>query len=70
MLYRTPLIIFSDHLLYPSETFIRSQAEAMQRFVPYYVGSRRVHGVQTPADRTLLLNRGSALGRLREIPCK
>ena len=70
MLYRTPLIIFSDHLLYPSETFIRSQAEAMQRFVPYYVGSRRVHGVQTPADRTLLLNRGSALGRLREIPFK
>lgn len=42
-----------------SETFIRDQMSAMQRYVPVRVGLRRVAGSLTPADLTLL---GSSKG--------
>ena len=67
---KPPVIIYRDFLLPPSETFILGQAEALQRFTPYYVGSRLKKGLVTPQERTLVLNRGSLIGRAREIPYK
>ena len=46
------VVIFCDHLLYPSETFIRAQAQALSRFTPVYAGSRRVRGLDLPSEST------------------
>jgi colanic acid/amylovoran biosynthesis glycosyltransferase len=61
------LIIFCDHLLYPSETFVRAQAQALQRFTPVYVGSRRVPGLDLPPERTYTVSGGDRNGRIREV---
>jgi colanic acid/amylovoran biosynthesis glycosyltransferase len=61
------VIIFRDHLLPYSETFVRNQAESLQKFVPYYFGSRVVPGISTPAERTLVLNRGGIQGKFAEL---
>jgi colanic acid/amylovoran biosynthesis glycosyltransferase len=59
------LIIFCDHLLYPSETFVRAQAQALQRFTPVYVGSRRVPGLDLPPESTYTVSSGNS--RIREV---
>ena len=64
------IFIYKDDLLPPSQTFVRNQAEALQGFIPYYVGSRLVQGLQLPKERTLVLNRGGLLGKAREVPYK
>lgn len=64
------VIVFSDHLLYPSETFIRAQAGALSQFEPVYAGSRRVAGLDLPPDRTYTINQGQAKGRLEEFAFK
>ena len=64
------VIVFCDHLLYPSETFIRAQTEALRRFVPVYAGSRRVHGLDLPEADTFTINRGGLTGRARELVFK
>ncbi len=61
------VIVFCDHLLYPSETFIRAQTQALRRFVPVYAGSRRVHGLDLPAPDTFTINGGGLTGRAREL---
>jgi colanic acid/amylovoran biosynthesis glycosyltransferase len=58
--------IFNGRLLPASETFIRSQAEGLQKFTPYYVGARRVPGLDLPLDRTLVVNQGGILGTVAE----
>jgi colanic acid/amylovoran biosynthesis glycosyltransferase len=58
--------IFSTRLLSRSETFIRTQALALRRFEPVFVGLRHCSGLALPADRTIVLNEGGALGLLRE----
>jgi glycosyltransferase involved in cell wall biosynthesis len=64
---RKPTVaIFSSLLLPPSQTFIRAQAEQLQRFTPYYVGSRLVEGLSVPAERSLVINNGSFLGKAEE----
>jgi len=60
------VIFFSGLLLPPSETFIRSQGEALQNFSPYYVGSRFVKGLSLPSDRTFAINQGGMLGKVTE----
>jgi glycosyltransferase involved in cell wall biosynthesis len=61
------VLIYRDWLLPPSETFVLAQAEALERFTPYYIGSRLIkEGIPTPQDRTLLLNEGNLLGWMRE----
>ncbi|OKH27678.1 glycosyltransferase [Chroogloeocystis siderophila] len=61
------VLIYRDWLLPPSETFVLAQAEALERFIPYYIGSRLIkQGLRTPRERTLLLNEGSPLGWARE----
>ncbi len=64
------VIVFSDHLLYPSETFIRAQASALSTFEPVYAGSRRVKGLDLPEQQTYTINRGGARGRLNEYAFK
>lgn len=60
------VVIFCDHLLYPSETFIRAQAQALRGFAPVYAGSRRVRGLDLPAESTYTVSGGDTSGRIRE----
>jgi glycosyltransferase involved in cell wall biosynthesis len=64
------VIIYSDHLLYPTETFIRAQAEALSEFEPIFAGSRRVAGLDLPEERTHTISRGDFPGRVREAGFK
>ncbi len=64
------VLIYRDVLLPPSETFIRSQGEKLDRFIPYYVGSRCAMGLELPSGRALIVNEGGITGRLREIVFK
>ncbi len=64
------VVIYRLDLLPPSETFVRGQAEALQRFTPYYIGSRIVPGLPLPNERTLVVNQGGLLGRMSEVSSK
>ena len=64
------VIIFSDHLLYPSETFIKAQAGALCEYEPVYVGSRRVPGLELPQEKVYTVNTGSLLGKFDELRFK
>jgi colanic acid/amylovoran biosynthesis glycosyltransferase len=64
------VIIFSDHLLYPSETFIHAQASALTRFEPVYAGSRRVTGLDMRGDQIHVINHGNIWGKCRELSFK
>jgi glycosyltransferase involved in cell wall biosynthesis len=64
------LIYFSSLLLPPSQTFIKAQGEMLQRFTAYYVGSRRVAGLNLPSTRTLVVNRGGLRGKAEEFRFK
>lgn len=70
MLNQPAVLIYRNLLLQPSETFVRSQTEALQHFLPYYVGLRLVQGLLLPEDRTLVVNRGGWFGRMKEISTK
>ena len=63
---KSNVLIFNGRLLPASETFIRSQAEGLQKFTPYYVGARRVPGLTLPLDRTLVVNQGGLIGSVAE----
>lgn len=64
------IVVFRDHLLSPSETFVLRQSEALNNFVPYYVGSRLVEGLSLPEGRTLTVNRGGLSGKAEEAAFK
>jgi colanic acid/amylovoran biosynthesis glycosyltransferase len=64
------VVVFSDHLLYPSETFIRAQANALSEFEPVFAGSRLVHGLDLPRERTYVISNGDFLGRIHEAVFK
>jgi len=64
------VVIFSDHLLYPSETFIQAQASALREYEPVFAGSRRVAGLQLPRERVYTVNPGSLSGRIHELRLK
>lgn len=64
------IIIFSDHLLYPSETFIQAQANALTEYEPVFAGSRRVTGLELPEKGVYTVNPGSLSGRMRELKFK
>jgi glycosyltransferase involved in cell wall biosynthesis len=61
------VLIFRKHLLASSETFIRSQAGAMKRFHPFFVGLRRVDGLSLPAGSSWVANEGGLLGAANEL---
>ncbi|WP_017302716.1 glycosyltransferase [Spirulina subsalsa] len=60
------VIIFSSLLLPSSQTFIRDPVEQFQEFKGYYVGSRRVEGLELPEERTWVVNQGGLGGKLQE----
>ncbi|HZQ24311.1 MAG TPA: glycosyltransferase [Terriglobales bacterium] len=67
------VLIYADPLLAPSVTFVRSQGEALHRFIPFYAGARafRGPGLILPEDRTILINKtGSTFGKIKEVPFK
>jgi glycosyltransferase involved in cell wall biosynthesis len=64
---KRPLVIFRNRILPYSETFILAQGERLERFQAHYVGLRRVRGLESPADRTVVLNPGGFRGALREL---
>jgi len=64
---RSVVIIYKDKLLPRSQTFVLAQAEALERYVPVYVGARLVAGgLSLPQDRSVVVNRGGWVGRMRE----
>lgn len=62
-----PIAIFNGRLLPASETFIKSQAEGLKKFTPYYVGARLVNGLTVPQDRTIIVNQGKYFGNIAEL---
>jgi len=64
------VIIFCDHLLYPSETFIQAQASALCGYEPVFAGSRRVRGLELPQEKVYTVNRGGPFARFHEIRFK
>jgi colanic acid/amylovoran biosynthesis glycosyltransferase len=61
------VVIFRIQLLPPSETFIVAQAAAMQQFSPYFVGWRKVAGIELPAATSWTVDGGTLRGKLREL---
>ena len=55
---KRPLLIYRDFLLYPSETFIKSQSEGLERFEPSFVGLQRVDGGIALDPRSMFLIQG------------
>lgn len=66
---RRVVLIFRNDLLGESETFIRSQAEALHGYEAHYVGSR-LRGQSLPPERTHLVHGGGCLGYLRDLAFK
>jgi len=64
---REGVVVFRIQLLPRSETFIATQAAAMRRFEPYFVGWRRVPGLEVPENKSWTADDGGRLGRLREL---
>jgi colanic acid/amylovoran biosynthesis glycosyltransferase len=64
---RGTVVIFRIQLLPPSETFIVTQAAAMQQFSPYFVGWRRMAGIELPAEASWTVDGGGWRGKLREL---
>jgi glycosyltransferase involved in cell wall biosynthesis len=68
---RPNVIMWCGLILPRSETFVRSQANSLTRFAPHFAGCRSTGaGALIPADECLLVNRGGAVGKLRESAFK
>jgi colanic acid/amylovoran biosynthesis glycosyltransferase len=67
---RRTLIVYREELLGPSETFIRAQAESLQRFSAFYFGLRRIPGLPLPDLRFHILSGTGWVGRLRRARFK
>jgi colanic acid/amylovoran biosynthesis glycosyltransferase len=63
---RPNIIIYRNHLLRASETFIREQAGALRNFTPFYVGTRTVSGLALPLNRFQVVNSGNTYGKFWE----
>ncbi len=59
-------IIYTDRLLPASETFIPGPAEALPNFTPYYVGARRVDGLDLPDERVFTAHSAGAFGKAQQ----
>ncbi|NET33472.1 MAG: glycosyltransferase, partial [Cyanothece sp. SIO1E1] len=64
------ILIYCDHLLPYSATFVRSQAAALHSFTPYYVGSRLISGLPLPPERTLVVDPGNWVGKVEALTYK
>jgi colanic acid/amylovoran biosynthesis glycosyltransferase len=70
MVAKPKVIIFSGHLLRPSETFIQAQASALCEYEPVYAGTRRVAGLELPQGKVYTVNSGSLFGKFHELRFK
>src|ERR1700744_1986309 len=61
------IVIFRIQLLPPSETFIVTQAAAMRRFSPFFVGWRRMAGIEVPRASSWTVDNGGLRGKLQEL---
>jgi colanic acid/amylovoran biosynthesis glycosyltransferase len=61
------VVVFRIQLLPPSETFIVAQAAAMRRFSPFFVGWRRMAGIELPQETSWTVDGGGLRGKLREL---
>ena len=61
------IVVFRIQLLPPSETFIVAQAVAMRRFSPFFVGWRKMAGIDLPQNTSWTVDDGGLRGRLREL---
>ena len=61
------VVVFRIQLLPPSETFIVAQAAAMRRFTPFFVGWRRMPGIDLPQETSWTVDQGGFWGKLREL---
>jgi len=59
-------LIYRDHLLPFSETFILNQADAMRTYAPFFAGRRRVAGIGLTEQTALVVNEGGLRGWTRE----
>jgi glycosyltransferase involved in cell wall biosynthesis len=59
-------LIYRDHLLPFSETFILSQADALRSFQPFFAGRRRVAGIDLQGRDVVVVNDGGPRGWARE----
>src|ERR1700722_13385803 len=64
---RKGVVIFRIELLPQSETFIAAQAAAMRHYEPYFVGWRRVAGLELPKDSSWTADDMQPWGRLKEL---
>jgi colanic acid/amylovoran biosynthesis glycosyltransferase len=68
---RPTILIYRDKLLSYSETFIKSQGEALRNCSVYYAGARLVRDISLPAEKVLLvLNKGHFWQRPAELAFK
>lgn len=64
------LIVYRDELLGASETFIRGQAESLDRFRAIYLGLRSIPGLSLPDSRFHIISRAGNIGRLQRARFK
>lgn len=64
------VIIYENHLLGLTETFVQAQTSALSQFEPVYAGSRKDRGLDVPKEQILLLNQGGFWGYFRELGFK
>ena len=65
--HKNGIVIFRIQLLPRSETFIVNQAAAMRHFDPYFVGWRRVAGLEVPENKSWTADDDGVWGRVREL---
>jgi len=64
------VIIYENHLLGLTETFVQAQASALSQFEPVYAGSRKDTGLDVGKEQIHLLNQGGFWGNCRELAFK
>lgn len=66
------VLVYTEPLLSRSMTFVRTQAEALESFTPYYIGPHYLmDGLPLPKERVVVMRRGRGIAsRLTEVPFK
>lgn len=64
------VIIYENHLLGLTETFVRAQASSLSEFEPIYAGSRKDVGLEVDKEQIHLLHKGGFWGNYRELRFK
>ena len=64
------VIVYCDHLLYASETFIKAQASALTQYRAEFAGLRRVTGLDLVDGSTHVMNQGGMMGHSAELMFK